>query len=172
LNPNSDINPYTPPAAEVAKPLMGEEVPMKRPASVKWAMAFGVFAIFAFALINTRFVLDKGWLYWAEAYGSRPMNLVSAVVRIPGFGVMFSAGRRPLAYWAGVAVLGYTSIEYPTHLGNQIAARFEKTDGRELVGITTIGLIFALLLWWLFYRFTFGRPSRVYFRVVKSEPES
>jgi hypothetical protein len=31
-------------------------------------------------------------------------------------------------------------------------------------------LIGCVLLSWLFYRFTFGRPSRTYFRVIREQP--
>ncbi|MDZ4287387.1 MAG: hypothetical protein U0984_05490 [Prosthecobacter sp.] len=161
--PDSEVNPYAPPVSEVANPLVDKEAPMKRPASVKWAMGVFIVLLVGGCLGIGGFIVANGWAAFMDLHRTDPIAVGQSASRLLTF-VAVIAGGRPIAYWAGAIVLGWWVFllsralwYYPWPL-NEITP--------AMIG-GTIGISTSVFLAFLFYRFTFGRPSRLYYRVAK-----
>jgi hypothetical protein len=162
----SGPNPYAPPASEPGLP-MAEAVPsMKRPASVKWAIAFLILGLIGFCSINGSLIVRNGWDYFVEAYRLYPYSTIVPAIRIVALFVILFGGRTPVAYWAGVLALGATLCELPANFQIQFAMALAARELFLRVLEMLVPICLTLLLVWLCYSFTFGKPSRQYFRLI------
>lgn len=160
--PDSEVNPYAPPAPEVPATAANVAFPIP-PASVKWT--WGIVSLIALAecYFIGRIAITRGWKWFAED-GMTAAGIVNLTIPLCA-AVLIIAGRRTAGYGSGVAVLGWLCFL----LGKNVWILGE-------AGNIGGGIVFFLLLvsplLVLFYRFTFGLPSRRYYRVgsQKSSP--
>jgi hypothetical protein len=173
------MNPYAPPAAPALAPpapFAPPEVKMRRPASVKWLIA--VYS-FGFAAAGVTF-LAHGMRarIIQEQFGvtTPPFITLETGLQILGSVVplliLLIAGRREVGYWIGGLFLLLEVIRRWVTTASYIADGFLEAANEVSFYASTILIIWLsinTLLLWLFIRFAFGRPSRLYFRVLKPE---
>jgi hypothetical protein len=161
------LNPYAPPTAEVVMPTTETELRMKRPRSVKWALAFFLFGTVVLLTVNGQWIAREGWQPFLESCRTDPLMVVELVGRFAGLFVLVFGGRRPWAYWVTVIALGIFLCGLPRTIYHQVGFAMAGRDAIDAVPELVVLTGFSALLVWLFYRITFGRPSRLYFRVAK-----
>jgi hypothetical protein len=167
MSPDPHLNPYAPPTAEVGVRVTEQEPTTKRPPSVKWALALFLFGFAVLFILNGQLLAKEGWRTFVEASVMEPWSILEPISRLIALIALLFGGRRPWVYWTTVGALGIFLCGLPGALAPQFALAMA---GRDLF-ITTmefiVPIIMVALLFWLFYRITFGRPSRLYFRVAK-----
>lgn len=159
MNASDSHNPYAPPRARVANLDAAGLVLPRRPASVKWA-----------TLVLGLFTLILGILYWQaiEAQGAeniwRQQPLLDTALLLP-FGLLLSlfGGRRKIAYYGIAIVLSLLVLKacFTTFMQWSAVGAF----ARPFLGQRFIEALMSSAMVYLFYRFTFGLPSRRYFGV-------
>jgi hypothetical protein len=141
---------------------------MKRPASVKWALAV-VTLIFGVALfyIVEEFVRN-GWQRAFGLYFATVARTLRFGLFVLGF-ILVWCGPRRVAY--GIGVIFLAGITYfATMASFETEPRF---DSAEAQGEMLTACLVPALCAWLFFRFTFGRPSRIYYRLAApAKPEA
>jgi len=155
-------NPY---AAPKAQPLLSEDgrnlgAP-RRPRSVKWAtFVFGVFTLIMGALYWQAFNDLGGRKFWQE------MSIFDRVVLLPiGLGLSLFGGRSKLAYYVNSGVLAMMTVILPWNIFFQRWSSKGAFAKMFLMDRFFEALVCGLICY-LFYRFTFGPPSRRYFGFV------
>ena len=148
-----NINPYTPPKSECA-PDHAPKPTSRRPKSVKWALT---------VQILTLIVMPFGYFRAFQEYGSivftdSPWVTVYDGAVLAACFPLLLGFRRPWVYWITVIFLACKLKDTATTLLGANPA-FPYHDAAALVIIYVMGGLMAFL----FYRFTFGNPSREYF---------
>lgn len=150
------INPYAAPKAKLVNP---EAEASRRPASVKWAtFVFGVFTlgmvVFYGQIVSTH-GMQKLW----------PEQSIVLSLLLP-FGLSFSlfGGRRKMAYYVNAGVLAAIVIKLSWNTFFQRWA-LKGAWVNMFIFDRCMEAFWLFLIWFLFYRFTFGLPSRRYFGV-------
>jgi hypothetical protein len=164
LNPDPNINPYSPPATDVVPSCFDDEYPMKRPTSVKWAIAMVFLLLMGACATYAMNVANWGWQESLDSFSHDPLAMVDVVVRLLGLITVFT-GRSIRGFQFGVMVLGWGCLMSSQNVWLKVL-----TEGRIISPASFEGVLSLLLLgliYWLFIRFTFGLPSRLYFRVAK-----
>ncbi|MDZ4287386.1 MAG: hypothetical protein U0984_05485 [Prosthecobacter sp.] len=147
MNTDPNINPYAPPASDVSPPALDKLPPMKRPASVKCALAF--FAVMPLMSSWTYFLILPH-LSEAGAVRMRQNLFIGGLVFLVLLLLLWFAGRRRFGYWTGVVGLFLITAR----------AMITIPFGTNAVSAVPVLLLVTLL----FYRFTFGSPSRLYYQ--------
>ncbi|WP_395746772.1 hypothetical protein [Prosthecobacter sp.] len=154
------LNPYTAPkAASAYRGSSGANLP-RRPASVKWA----VFCVGLFTLI-------LGILYWQaiKAKGAesiwRNQSLFDPSLLLPlGLALGMFGGRRKIAYYGIAIALALLALKacYSSFVQWSAVGAF----ARPFLGQRFMEALMSYAMGYLFYRFTFGLPSRRYFGLI------
>jgi hypothetical protein len=151
-----ELNPYAPPSAGVAVPTAKPVDPNKRPAAVKWTMALTLLLFLSTAVAYGTKIAETGWAPWVQAHLQNPLKTTDSMIRILSLIIVFG-GKRKAAYWIGVGMLIWTSWRFPVSL--------YRAGALAAPGATLLALVTALL-WLLLWRFTFGKPTRRYYRMI------
>lgn len=155
----NDANPYAPPASEAPGPAGAV-----RPRVVKWAtFVLGVFTVGAV------------YLYWqtVSVYGVpdvwKHQPLFDLPLFIPvGFLICLFRRRGKASFWVVAALLGWMCLRAVERLWPRWTA--PQAFSKFWIGDRIVELLFAFGLLYLFYRFTFGMPSRLYFGMARPQP--
>ena len=166
-------NPYAPPESDFISPITPGNAPMKRPKSTKWAITVFLFSVAFFVVLNGLFIYRGGGAIFLDSFWQSPWDLLPVLTHLSALLSFILFDRKPVAYWAGVVALGTMCIGDILVMRDQWSATWRNEDdssasmdlGPQISDIIGALFIFGLMLY-LFYRFTFGRPSRVYFRVA------
>lgn len=159
MDSDESHNPYAPPIGQPANPVGAGSSTPRRPASVKWA----VFCMGLFTLI-------LGMLYWqaVEAQGAeniwRQQPLFDTALLLPlGLLLGLFGGRRKIAYYGIAIVLSLLVLKacFTTVMQWSAVGAF----ARPFLGQRFMEALMSYAIGYLFYRFTFGLPSRRYFGV-------
>lgn len=156
---SDSFNPYSPPRTPITEESL--EAQPRRPRALKWATF--ILSMFTVAVIVN---------YWrtitrigAEAVWQDQSILDPSLLPLIGFGLCLF-GRNRMAYYGIVGILGFQSFRYcwlliepwlkPTPL---FWMNFGERAGEFMASFS---------LCYLFYRVTFGLPSRHYYGLVKA----
>lgn len=167
MPPDSEVNPYAPPGSEISTRPAGE-ASVKRPMAVKWVRAVFLVGTIGVCLFNGKLIHDKGWQWFYNAYREHPWSIVEPAMRFPGLVALWAFDRKPFAYWLAATSLGLLVYETFVSIyrdGVRVLRNLELIP--EFIGVG----IGCFLITYLFYRFTFGRPSRIYYRVTRASSE-
>lgn len=158
MSEQDDINPYEAPQS---KPLLARPVEecMKRPVSVKWALAMMAAAAHCLGYHYFMLFTKHGWQWMTDDLLGTTLDALRVVV----FFVLWFGGRRPWVFWITSVQLGLNLTNFGKAVikGPAIPAH----DLSEQIGFYLAGI----LLCYHFYRFTFGQPSRVYYRIAQAD---
>jgi len=161
MQETESINPYAAPKAQLIN--LDAEA-LRRPASVKWAtFVFGVFTS-GMVVFYAQIVSSHGMQrLWDE------QSIVLSLL-LP-FGLSFSlfGGRHRVAYYVNAGVLAVIAIKLSW---NTFAVRWaiKGAWAKMFIFDRCLEAFWLLLLWYLFYRFTFGLHSRHYFGLHNDVP--
>jgi hypothetical protein len=163
MNSDSDLNPYAPPLSAVDTVKSDDaQAAVRRPASVKWTMAVMILFFGAAAYgFSQRFVKD-GWEDASQSYFGTFQGLLRVALVMAPLALIFG-GRRIIAYAVGVLALAALSSVFAWGIWTT-DFHFDTAEARGEA--LTAGVV-TVVTCWLFIRFTFGRPSRSYFRIAK-----
>jgi len=144
----------------------------QRPASHWWAIGFFILTVFG-SLLQLLHALGYGKPAMVVA-GPHVPALPAFVVGVAALVGLFGGAHRPWGYYLTSVCLGSRAI-FSLVLSCQLfSERIHSSVAVVLPspGNTGIGIIvFPVLFAYLFYRYTFGRPSRSYYRLGrKMEP--
>jgi hypothetical protein len=165
--PDSEVNPYAPPASEVGvREAAIAESQIERPKSVKWTIAVFLLLVAGLVITSGQFIYGKGWGALITGYRVNPSYLATHALFTAALTALLVGGRRPVVYWITTFSLALGCFNIANNLRFEWARAASHLGGEEIGN--KIGLvIFSFLLVYLFYRFTFGRPSRTYFRMSR-----
>jgi hypothetical protein len=162
MTQDSDLNPYAPPVAAVVAAGKDHEAAVRRPASVKWALAVVALLLGTIAsAVGLRF-LENGWADVAHFYLRTIQGRLNLAMAMVGLVFIFG-GRGLLAYASGALTLASLTSVFAWAMWasdlqfNNVAAQVETLTGFVVLAVSL----------YLFFRFTFGGPSLHYFRVLK-----
>jgi len=148
-----NINPYEPPKAACLSAHTPDPI-LKRPKSVKWALVIQILTLIAMPFAYFRAFQEYGSLVFTESPWGTILDVAALITCFP----LLLGIRRPWVHWVTVVFLALKLKDTAmTLLGHNPA--FDYDDIAALVTIYVIGGLMVFL----FYRFTFGRPSREYF---------
>ena len=161
MKEESPINPYAAPKAQLVNPKTRGGGAPHRPRAVKWATFFLGFAFFA-----------NGWVYWnaisIDGFQKvwQAQSILDPILLLPiGLGFSLFGGRSKTAYYVNAGVLALMIIKI---IGYHFFVKWASKD--SFAGVLILDRCFEALmcglLGFLFYRFTFGLPSRRYFGFV------
>ena len=166
--PDSEMNPYAPPGSDVSVQKRVDRVLRRRPPSVKWALAYCNLVLVAtwakaWSIHERQQILKDSFADVPQPEWITPELLIRTALYIIPLILFNFSGRRRIGYQAGVVCLALICCQRAVEIPNAIAL-FDAS--LELVwpirGLWF--LIFSGLVGWLFYRFTFGQASRLYYR--------
>lgn len=168
MQPESDLNPYAAPQSDVTPP--GEtETPMKRPASTKWVLGLLWFVIL-FSVADEFIDHRRG--------GPEPFSRFNSLRAVAGTSfivitmIAFQAFKRVWATYAlGILFLLFSNIIVWRLLTDTVQKFISnwnhQIDTPQIHTKLFVALLFTALFAYLFYRFTFGLPSRRFYRVTQ-----
>lgn len=167
--PEHALNPYAPPSSDVTIASVKNPEPMKRPASVKWAWVYLGLLVVLFAFHDGRHIARTGVAQITDTYLTYPIVFIMPTLRLTALILLTTSARRPIIYWVGTIALASRVCEMGIRLWlASVSVDFNALDSHALplfgLAVPTGVVLF------LFYRFTFGLPSRQYFRVAKMQP--
>lgn len=161
MNEQDEINPYAAPQSEPLTDRPVEER-LKQPASVKWMMGLLIIAVITTTILHAQLFPEHRWRLWTDY----PVGTAFDVSKFIACFAMLFGGRRAWVYW--VTMVPQISF---VMTGVQMLLR----GWPELFRVDPLGKlvesVFLLLFFYLVYRFTFGLPSRIYFRIAKVDAE-
>lgn len=157
-----ELNPYAAPKAEVAVPSTHAGAP-RRPRVVKWA----TFLLGLFTSIMTYF-------YWQTIadHGAEELFKHQALFDLPlamavAFLLCLFRRRDKISFGIVAFTLGWMCVRAVERLWPRWTA--PHAFATHWIAERVIELLFAVGFFYLFYRFTFGLPSRAYFGIVRQE---
>lgn len=163
MHPDESLNPYAAPKAQLVYPDKNGTGAPRRPASVRWA-----------TFVMGFFTMIMGMLYWQaiEAQGAesiwREQSFFDPTLLLP-FGLVLSlfGGRRKTAYYGVVIALALLVLKscYSTLMHWSAVGAFADPFWAQRF----LEALMSYAIGYLFYRFTFGLPSRRYFGVAREE---
>ncbi|MDB6006813.1 MAG: hypothetical protein JWR15_3800 [Prosthecobacter sp.] len=148
------LNPYATPQARLINP---DAEAARRPASVKWTTFVFVIFTLAMAVFYDQIVSTHGMQkLWRE------QSIILSLL-LP-FGLSFSlfGGRRKIAYYVNAGVLAAVATKLSW---NTFVFRWGHKEAwvQMFIFDRCMEAFWLFLIWFLFYRFTFGLPSLRYF---------
>lgn len=156
MHERESLNPYAAPKAQLD---VTGAVPLRRPASVKWAtFVMGLFTV-VLGILYWQAIEEQGF----EAIWKQLTPFDRALLLPLGLGLGLFGGRRKVSYYGIAAILAIIVIQSVLLLFVQWSASgaFE----RPFLGQRFVEALISYALGSLFYRFTIGLPSRRYFGV-------
>ena len=165
------MNPYTPPFSDVRRPVIKAAPPVRRPASSKWTIALFAMPVIGALFFNGRFIYDHGWGAMGKFYLSQPLAIIRLLLCVLGFMAFVAGARKPVIYVIGVLGLGWISFNLISDILQDLKRQLGALATPEAQGSVIGGIGMALSLAWLFVRFTFGLPSRLYYRISPASVE-
>ncbi len=161
---SGDENPYQPPKAVLIEDLPGKSVEL--PSSTKWALAYAV-------LMGVGWVFTSGRMIYQLGVRSLVTDWVDAMWTIPDFlsRLGLVAGLLLARSFAWAFRLACVMLASTTILSMISFVRFAMfPDGTLQIAESIFCVLFYYGMFNLFYRFTFGLPSRRYYGMVREEP--
>jgi len=158
MSEQNEINPYAAPQSETLRARPAEEL-MKRPASVKWALAMMIGSVLAISILEAQLFAEHGWRLWTD----QPFATLQDASRFVACFALLFGGRRPWVFWTTVVSLAF-------HLINMTQGILLGSPAIPMHDLASRAVLYVagLLICFHFYRFTFCRPSRTYFRISKA----
>jgi hypothetical protein len=174
-SPDSEENPYAPPAEEVSA--VADQTRVRRPVSVTLTLGYFILAtvfswVSAWNLIRNMQKIQALMAEMMEREAGPPIILPELFMR-PALRtivliILFAGSRRPFGYWTGVIALGLSCCYHVmSRVGDLGNAELMSDSGAKMLTVLLIFIDLNILV--LFYRFTFGRPSRAFYRVAASQ---
>lgn len=159
MSDDAGINPYEPPKAEIHAQVKLKE---KRPKSTKVIIGFLTIAILGWILMYNDAIQKFGW----QAVIDR-QSLFDPVILGVVMWIFFVIGRpRLLIYGLGSCWLVMViALNAWSLVSNSSHAAPDKIQ-------FAINVMMLTLMIWLFYRFTFGLPSRRYYGIGSAKNET
>lgn len=146
-------DPYAPPVEPYVPPVE-TKVRVRRPASVKWAIGIMTLASSGGLLVYTRAIAKYGIQVLTEYPLTSALDALRFFVTL----ALPFAGRKPWVLWSTACVLAIQIFNLGKHALNESLA-----SPRD-VGGSIAYIVFGGLMVVHFARFTFGKPSREYFK--------
>lgn len=165
MDSDESLNPYAPPKAQPVSPEASGGDVFRRPRSVKWA-----------TFVFTFFFVIQVVLYWRtiSAVGVRKVwegqSLFDPMFFLPlGFVFSWLGGRRKIAYYVNAFLLAMVVIKI-VWSAFVLQRHTPHAFSNVLLPQRMMVVVMTSLFGYLFYRYTFGLPSRRYFGVAREEP--
>lgn len=165
-----DLNPYAAPQSDVA-PASEAAATMKRPASSNWVVLFCLLISIWCLYIQISLLAELGLSQWCSRFLVWPPTALLMTLTTTSF-VISSLIRRLglLAYILGVAltlIFCCFIVKISIDLFQQPPFADPTSEPAEKIGgVVGIALVMSPIFY-LFYRFTFGLPSRRFYRVTQ-----
>lgn len=154
---NEPDNPYAPPQSQV---LPEAAMARRTPRAVKWARFLLGFLTVWIITYNTVAIARDG--LWPVVKGLSIWDFDLLI--IIGFG-MSLWGRNKVAYFGMVGGLGVLTLNRTLWIGSIWMTSNVLDSSAVIERFSELLVVYGLS--YLFYRITFGRPSRVYYGMVK-----
>lgn len=171
MQPEGDgLNPYAAPQSDVT-PASEAAAPVKRPASSKWVVFFCLLISIWCLYIQISLLAELGLSRWCSRFLVWPPTALLMTLMSMSF-VISSLIRRLslLAYILGVAItLLFCCCMVKISIGifQQPPFADPTSDSAEKIG-GVVGIALVMIpIFYLFYRFVFGLPSRRFYRVTQ-----
>jgi hypothetical protein len=162
----SETNPYAPPETEGLASGGDEKLPGKRPASVRWATVVmgGAFLVGGWNYFHS--IRDFGVAGLFPRDLGETVGLALVLLAGPAVARLAAGWRKPITFWLDASALAlfclFRCLEFYVHL-------ISRPDLLVMMPRSSVWIVYGcvavinLAFFWLFYAFTFGRPSRSYF---------
>jgi hypothetical protein len=148
------INPYQPPKSDTG-PALGAEAVVKRPIAVKWVLTIQILTLIVIPLGYFNAFQKHGAIVFTVAPWATAGDAAQLLACFP----LLLGVRRPWVYWVTVLFLAL-------HLKGAATTLLGANPAFPYYDKATVAIAYVMggFLGFLFYRFTFGHPSRHYFR--------
>lgn len=165
MSESEELNPYRPPASELAT----VEQP-RMPASTRWVIAILGLYLMVVAWLHAGLLIESGIQGWLRKWESNPLWLLRSA--IPAIAFLIVVRRQPRILVYGVGILTWASLIWFTVVGNMKSVPPATSERAELLAFWLVVPIMWGLQAYGLYRFAFGFPSPVYHGLVKAGGEN
>lgn len=160
-------SPYAPPKAEIHDPQLSDPR-LKRPTSSKWVLFY---ATAYFGVLIWGYIEHGASLEWWRWQLSQPWRILFQFYLLFSCIVLWNSRPRMLAYACGIMDCIFAIILIAAQGVSIIGTTPDPWASRQTRADIIVSVIFLSLTAWLFYRFTFGLPSRRYYGIGKMKDE-
>ena len=168
-----ETNPYAPPASGTGPDLLlskgdlGEpQATLKKPASSRWAVVLMLFSFVVFTYVTVLSINRVGLPAHLDLYQQNLLNIATPLMRFLALGALLVGGRASFVYWAGCVGLASSLFDAVMTAYMTIQAALASSEAAGAISYLPVQAGVLSLLTWLWYSFTFGRPSRRYYRIA------